>query len=93
MDNNTDIKQPSCVASGVPFHHFASLCEKISVTQGKEKKKMQISKNIPFSFFPRNDDNPSRNSIYRIHCGRMFLSHENAILTFSQACLFLSFVV
>ena len=58
----------------------------------REEENADLKKHS-ISFFPRNDDNPSRNSIYRIHCGKMFLSHQNAILTFSQACLFLSFVV
>lgn len=45
-DNTANTK--TTIASDVPFHVFAVLCEKISKTQGKEKKKSLMKKFIGY---------------------------------------------
>ena len=46
--NTTTTATTTTIASDVPFHVFAVLCEKISKTQGKEKKKLLMKKFIGY---------------------------------------------
>ena len=43
-----DVSSDKRISSEVPFHVFSVLCEKISKTQGKEKKKSLLHKFIGY---------------------------------------------